>query len=253
VGRSPVPGGRAVRNRRRPQGRHVVRDHDVPEEVYREEHRKPSVTFSKDIETDLSRRDFRINAMAIRLPDGGFIDPFAGVRDLAAKRLDTRLTRDGVLRRSAADAPSRPLRRAAGRHAGATVLHAIRICAIGSRSSRWSGSPTSCRSCSWPARDQGPHHRRLRRLAELFLPELPALALEQDPVHRHKDVMKHTFAVVERCEAKLELRLARSSTTSASRGRVRSHRRAYSSITTSRRARMARERLTRCATRRAYR
>ncbi len=45
-------------------------------------------------------------------------------------------------------------------------------------------------------------------LAEEFLPELPALALEQDPVHRHKDVLKHTLAVVERCEPDLVLRLA---------------------------------------------
>jgi poly(A) polymerase len=34
-------------------------------------------------------------------------------------------------------------------------------------------------------------------LADLFLPELPALALEQDPVHKHKDVLRHTYAVVE--------------------------------------------------------
>ena len=40
------------------------------EEVYAEEHRKPAVTFAKDIETDLSRRDFTINAMAMRLPGG---------------------------------------------------------------------------------------------------------------------------------------------------------------------------------------
>jgi poly(A) polymerase len=46
-------------------------------------------------------------------------------------------------------------------------------------------------------------------LAEEFLPELPALALEQDPVHKHKDVLRHTFAVVEGCEASdLTLRLA---------------------------------------------
>jgi len=45
-------------------------------------------------------------------------------------------------------------------------------------------------------------------LAELFLPELPGLRLEQDPVHRHKDVLKHTIAVVERCEPDLVLRLA---------------------------------------------
>ena len=48
------------------------------EEVYAEEHRKPAVTFAKDIETDLSRRDFTINAMAVRLPDGEFVDPFGG-------------------------------------------------------------------------------------------------------------------------------------------------------------------------------
>jgi poly(A) polymerase len=45
-------------------------------------------------------------------------------------------------------------------------------------------------------------------LADLFLPELPALRLEQDPVHRHKDVLRHTLAVVKRCEADLRLRLA---------------------------------------------
>ncbi len=45
-------------------------------------------------------------------------------------------------------------------------------------------------------------------LADLFLPELPALQLEQDPVHQHKDVLLHTYAVVERCEPDLVLRLA---------------------------------------------
>jgi poly(A) polymerase len=45
-------------------------------------------------------------------------------------------------------------------------------------------------------------------LAERFLPELAALRLEQDPVHRHKDVLRHTFAVVEGCEPDLTLRLA---------------------------------------------
>ncbi len=61
------------------------------EEVYAEEHRKPAVTFAKDIQTDLSRRDFTINAMAVRLPDGEFVDPFGGVKHLASKTLDTPL------------------------------------------------------------------------------------------------------------------------------------------------------------------
>jgi poly(A) polymerase len=45
-------------------------------------------------------------------------------------------------------------------------------------------------------------------LADRFIPELPALRLQQDPVHRHKDVLKHTFVVVENCEPDLVLRLA---------------------------------------------
>jgi poly(A) polymerase len=45
-------------------------------------------------------------------------------------------------------------------------------------------------------------------LADRFLPELPALRLEQDPVHRHKDVLRHTYAVVDRCEPDPVLRLA---------------------------------------------
>ena len=45
-------------------------------------------------------------------------------------------------------------------------------------------------------------------LADVFLPELPALRLEQDPVHHHKDVLQHTYAVVERTEPRLRLRLA---------------------------------------------
>ena len=38
-------------------------------------------------------------------------------------------------------------------------------------------------------------------LAGEFLPELPALELEQDPIHRHKDVLAHTIAVVEKTSA----------------------------------------------------
>jgi poly(A) polymerase len=45
-------------------------------------------------------------------------------------------------------------------------------------------------------------------LAEEFLPELPGLALEQDPIHRHKDVLAHTIAVVEKTSPERLLRLA---------------------------------------------
>ena len=60
-------------------------------EVYRPDSRKPDVAFSDDIETDLSRRDFTVNAMALRLPDPALIDPYGGAVDLAAGRLRTPL------------------------------------------------------------------------------------------------------------------------------------------------------------------
>jgi poly(A) polymerase len=60
-------------------------------EAYLPGSRKPLVEFATDIETDLSRRDFTVNAIAHELPDGGLIDPFAGQADLAEHRLRTPL------------------------------------------------------------------------------------------------------------------------------------------------------------------
>ncbi len=45
-------------------------------------------------------------------------------------------------------------------------------------------------------------------LAERFLPELPALGVAHDPYQRHKDVLSHSIAVVEKCPPRLEIRLA---------------------------------------------
>ena len=65
-------------------------------DVYREDSRKPEVRFSDDIETDLSRRDFTINSMAIRIPgdtneEPEMVDPFDGLTDLAAQVIRTPL------------------------------------------------------------------------------------------------------------------------------------------------------------------
>ncbi|MBI3647186.1 MAG: CCA tRNA nucleotidyltransferase [Actinobacteria bacterium] len=180
------------------------------EEIYREEHRKPVVTFSKDIETDLSRRDFTINAMAVALPGGGFVDPFGGVRHLASKVLDTPLDPEVAF----SDDPLRMLR-AARFVSQLEVKPAPRVVEAMSRmhgrlsivsAERISSELDGLLAGVAPGRglqlavDTG--------LAEEFLPELPALALEQDPVHRHKDVLRHTYAVVERCETDRVLRLA---------------------------------------------
>jgi poly(A) polymerase len=180
------------------------------EEAYAPEHRKPSVSFAKDIETDLSRRDFTINAMAIRLPEGAFVDPFGGVRDLAAKTLDTPLEPDLAF----SDDPLRMLRAARfvsqlDVTASPRVLESIarmreRLDIVSAE--RIQEELGKLLLGDHPgaglavAVDSG--------LADVFLPELPALALEQDPVHRHKDVLRHTYAVVEGCEPDLVLRLA---------------------------------------------
>ena len=60
-------------------------------EIYRDDSRKPNVTFSSDIESDLSRRDFTVNAIALRLPDLEPVDPFGGLADLAEGLLRTPL------------------------------------------------------------------------------------------------------------------------------------------------------------------
>jgi poly(A) polymerase len=41
-----------------------------------------------------------------------------------------------------------------------------------------------------------------------FVPEIAALAMEQDPVHRHKDVLTHTFMVTANTSPRLVVRLA---------------------------------------------
>jgi poly(A) polymerase len=180
------------------------------EEVYAEEHRKPSVTFGRDLRTDLSRRDFTVNAMAVRLPEGDLVDPFGGVKDLAAKRLDTPLDpeiafSDDPLRMLRAarfgaqlelDPTPRVVRAIEQMHGRLAIVSAERI------------SDELSKLLLSDAPSRGLELVVETGLAEEFLPELSALRLEQDPVHKHKDVLHHTFAVVEKCEADLTLRLA---------------------------------------------
>ena len=180
------------------------------EERYLEDERKPAVTFAKDIQTDLSRRDFTINAMAVRLPDGDFVDPFEGVKDLGARRLDTPLDPELAF----SDDPLRMLR-AARFVSQLGVVPAPRLLeAIGRMRDRVRiVSAVRIREeldklLVGESPGVGLAMLVETGLAEEFLPELPALQLEQDPVHRHKDVLRHTFAVVERLEPDPVLRLA---------------------------------------------
>jgi poly(A) polymerase len=180
-------------------------------EVYPQDDRHPSVTFATDLETDLSRRDFTVNAMAIRLPEREFVDPFGGVRDLAAKRLDTPLDPEV----SFSDDPLRMVRAARftamlDLTPSPRVIDAIRDMAA--RLEIVSAERIRDELSRLLVSDRPELGLELlvaTGLADVFLPELPALRLAQDPVHRHKDVLRHTYAVVRRCEPpELILRLA---------------------------------------------
>jgi poly(A) polymerase len=180
------------------------------EERYPEDERKPAVSFAKDIHTDLSRRDFTINAMAVRLPDGEFIDPFEGVKDLAAKRLDTPLDPEIAF----SDDPLRMLRAArfVSQFGVTPVPRVVEAIARMRERLRIVSAERIREELEKLLLGESPGAGLAllveTGLAEEFLPELPALQLEQDPVHRHKDVLRHTFAVIERLEPDPVLRLA---------------------------------------------
>jgi poly(A) polymerase len=170
-------------------------------ERYDPDSRKPEVTFGDDITEDLSRRDFTINAMALRLEAGTpeLVDPHGGAADLVTRTLRTPLTPEI----SFADDPLRMLRAARfiARLDLTPDVSLVAACReMASRleivsAERVRDELDKMLTLDHPAAglwfyvDTG--------LAEHFLPELPAMRLEQDPIHRHKDVLAHSIAVVE--------------------------------------------------------
>jgi poly(A) polymerase len=179
-------------------------------EAYAPDSRKPEVEFARDVHTDLSRRDFTVNAMALSLPDAELVDPFGGVADLAAGRLRTPLAPE----ESFTDDPLRMMR-AARFIAGYDLTPDVEVVrAVESLHTRLEIVSSE------RIRDELDKLLVLERpgtgfwflvdtgLAGEFLPELPALAVEQDPIHRHKDVLAHTIAVVENTAPDKVLRLA---------------------------------------------
>ena len=172
--------------------------------------RKPVVAFGDHLEGDLSRRDFTVNALAVRLPDGAFVDAFDGLRDLAAGVLRTPVTPE----QSFSDDPLRMMRAArfvaqlgfAPDEATTTAMTAMaeRIDIVSAERVRDELVKLVC----------GAHPVAGLRLlvdtglADRVLPELPALRLERDEHHRHKDVYEHSLTVLEQAIA-LEHRLER--------------------------------------------
>ena len=191
-------------------------------DVYRPESRKPEVAFSDDIETDLSRRDFTVNAMALRLPEPELVDPFGGAVDLAARPAAHAARAGGLVpRRPAAHAARGAVRRRlrprarprARRTPSSELRHRLEIVERGAHPRRALEAPASSTT-----RARGCGSSRETRLSDEFLPELNAMRLEQDPIHTHKDVLAHTIAVVRNTRARAaSCASPRCSTTSASR------------------------------------
>lgn len=191
------------------KGRWTVEVTTFRNEVYRDESRKPQVSFSDDIETDLSRRDFTVNAMALTLMDMVPIDPFGGLSDLAGGVLRTPLDP----RISFSEDPLRMLRlfrfqATLGFEPEAGTLAAVsemgdRLDIVSAERIRDELSKLVV------ARMAGDALAGVvaSGLADHFIPELPDLAMEQDPHQRHKDVLAHTLAVVDKTSDDLVLRL----------------------------------------------
>jgi poly(A) polymerase len=170
-------------------------------DTYRGGSRHPDVDFGRDIEADLARRDFTVNAMAVRVPRYRFVDPFGGLADLRERRLRTPVDPTA----SFDDDPLRMVRLARF----AAVLDAEVDEGVAKAASAMAERLDSIsrerirdeldRLVVAPAQARGMDLLVDTGLADRFLPEVPALRMERDPIHHHKDVYAHTLAVVDGC------------------------------------------------------
>lgn len=161
--------------------------------------RKPEVSFGETLAEDLIRRDFTMNALAVRLPDLEFIDESGGFDDV----LDGVLRTPGSPEQSFGDDPLRMLRAARfvsqlGVEVAPNVIEAMsamreRLEIISAERIR--DEITKLIMGDYPRR--GLALMVATGLAELVLPELPLLQLEVDEHHRHKDVYEHSLIVLE--------------------------------------------------------
>lgn len=190
-------------------------------EQYDTQSRKPQVQFGDNLQDDLLRRDFTINAMAVRLPSLEFVDPFGGVTDLVRKFIRT--PRQAEL--SFSDDPLRMLRAARfASQLGFTPVADVIVAAtnMADRIDIVSAERIRDELSKLLLGNQprlGLDVLEGTGLSELVLPELPALQLEIDEHHRHKDVYEHSLTVLAQamvlertheptCEPDLVLRLA---------------------------------------------
>lgn len=187
-------------------------------EEYVDHSRKPAVHWGDSLEADLSRRDFTINALALDVvnlldePEGvqTFFDYFGGFADLHDRVLRTPIDPNVLFR----DDPLRMLR--AARFAARFSLSidpALEVAATACAAQLSKVSEERIRGeldllLMTEQPSVGLDFIVRTGLAQCFIPELPSLMLEQDPVHQHKDVLTHTWAVVDKTSPRLVVRLA---------------------------------------------
>lgn len=161
--------------------------------------RRPEVVFGTSLEDDLVRRDFTVNALALRLPEMKLVDPSGGIDDMLARTLRTPAPPEV----SFGDDPLRMMRAARlpaqlgfalepGTAAAMTAM---------SESIRMISAERVCEELSKLLRSDNPRVGIEllvgSGLAEIVLPEIPALRLEIDEHHHHKDVYQHTLTVLD--------------------------------------------------------
>lgn len=179
-------------------------------ESYQQANRKPQVEFDSDIQEDLARRDFTINAMAVKLPSGELIDPFNGRDDLNNKILRTPLSP----RQSFTDDPLRMLRAVRFVSTLGLKMHDSIKKSLKQNVELLSVVSTERIRDELSRIMVGDNVIDALRLmidtglSSKVVPELTSLKVEQDPNYHHKDVLEHTFLVIQRTEPDLTLRLA---------------------------------------------
>lgn len=180
-------------------GDHTVEITTYRADAYSPESRKPEVAFGDSLEGDLVRRDFTMNALALRLPSLTLVDPSGGLDDLFARRLMTPSPPEV----SFGDDPLRMLR--AARFAAQlsvdvdpAVVEAMarmreRLSIVSAERIR--DELVKLLATASPRR--GLELLVLTGLADHVLPELPALRLEVDEHAHHKDVYEHSLTVLD--------------------------------------------------------
>ncbi len=168
-------------------------------EKYDTSSRKPTVDFGDSLVGDLGRRDFTVNSMAISLPGREFEDPFGGIVDLAHQVIRTPHTPE----QSFSDDPLRMMRAARfSAQLGFEVAPEV-VAAMTEMAGRIEIISAERVRDELVKLVMAPFPRRgllllvETGLAAHVLPELPALQLERDEHHRHKDVYDHTLTVLE--------------------------------------------------------